>query len=66
MAPEPERLLIDGFEAQALKCCNGGLIIVIELNLKRATTRALVIDLVPDRLQGVTDLVFKSDWFGCS
>lgn len=58
--------MIDGLKAQALERCNGGLIIVIELNLKRATTRALVIDLVLDRLQDVTELVFKSDRFGCS
>ena len=56
--------MIDGLEAQALERSNGGLIIVIQLNLKRTAARALVIDFVLDRLQGVTDLVFERQWFG--
>ena len=56
--------MIDGLEAQALERCNSGLIIVIKLDLKRATARALVIDFVLDRLQGVTDSVFESHGFG--
>jgi hypothetical protein len=56
--------LIDGFEAQALERSNGGLIIVIKLDLKRTASRALIINFVFDRLQGVTHLVFESQWFG--
>ncbi len=42
--------MIDGLEAQALERCNGSLIIVIKLDLKRATARALVMNFVLDRL----------------
>lgn len=56
--------MIDGLEAQALERSNSGQIVVIELDLKRTAARALVIDFVFDRLQGVTDLVFERQWFG--
>ena len=56
--------MIDGLEAQALERSNSGQIVVIELDLKRTAARALVIDFVFDRLQGVTDLVFESQWLG--
>ncbi|MOA28779.1 hypothetical protein D3C78_1497470 [compost metagenome] len=56
--------MIDGLEAQALERCNGGLIIVIKLDLIRTASCALVIDFMFDRLQCVTDLVFESQWLG--